>query len=228
MQSTFLQRLKTLQGNLSNAKFARKIGVKPTTFQRYEEGSLPRAEAAVSIAEACDVSLDWLLAGKGKAPDPVVNNTGMADRLSIAVRDDEIASYAKKVGLDEETLRRYIAGREPPLNHLRSMAHVSGVSLNWLATGEGSPHDPTNWVEIPPEIAAKLDMKEQYVHAIFTRIYTLQEQKKVRLNADTFYFALATIHQVMLDKFKGEDASFTDIESVLNEYVDNLLKRANW
>ncbi len=36
------------------------------------------------------------------------------------------------------------------------------------------------------------------------------------------------IHQVMLDKFNGEDVSDEQLEAVLSEYVDKLVKQAGW
>ncbi|TBH56848.1 helix-turn-helix transcriptional regulator [Rhizobium leguminosarum] len=56
----FSDRLKELQGDLRDADFARKTGVSVQTLKRYEEGSSPSIDIARKIAEACEVSLDWL------------------------------------------------------------------------------------------------------------------------------------------------------------------------
>ncbi|WP_233469793.1 S24 family peptidase [Neorhizobium petrolearium] len=60
MQNTFGERLKELQGDMRDADFSRKVGVKVQTLKMYERGSLPSVEIAARIADACDVSLDWL------------------------------------------------------------------------------------------------------------------------------------------------------------------------
>jgi transcriptional regulator with XRE-family HTH domain len=44
--------------------FARKIGVKPAQLSRYLKGQIPDPPVLVAIAEAGQVSLDWLLMGR--------------------------------------------------------------------------------------------------------------------------------------------------------------------
>jgi transcriptional regulator with XRE-family HTH domain len=44
--------------------FARKIGVKPAQLSRYLKGQIPDAPVLVAMAEAGQVSLDWLLMGR--------------------------------------------------------------------------------------------------------------------------------------------------------------------
>ncbi|WP_172599191.1 XRE family transcriptional regulator [Rhizobium leguminosarum] len=56
----FSDRLKELQGTLRDADFARKTGVSVQTLKRYEDGSSPSIDIARKIADACNVSLDWL------------------------------------------------------------------------------------------------------------------------------------------------------------------------
>lgn len=60
MQGTFNERLKQLQGSMRDAEFSRKVGVKVQTLKMYENGSSPSVEIAGKIADACEVSLDWL------------------------------------------------------------------------------------------------------------------------------------------------------------------------
>ncbi len=57
---TFGERLKQLQGDMRDADFSRKVGVKVQTLKMYGKGSSPSVEIAAKIAEACAVSLDWL------------------------------------------------------------------------------------------------------------------------------------------------------------------------
>ena len=44
--------------------FARRIGVKPQQLSRYLKGQLPDAPTLLAIAEAGQVSIDWLLTGR--------------------------------------------------------------------------------------------------------------------------------------------------------------------
>ncbi|MCA2408451.1 XRE family transcriptional regulator [Rhizobium leguminosarum] len=56
----FSDRLKELQGDLRDAEFARKTGVSVQTLKRYEDGSSPSIDIARKIADAYQVSMDWL------------------------------------------------------------------------------------------------------------------------------------------------------------------------
>jgi len=56
----FLARLGALKGNMKDAEFARKTGVPASTLKQYEKGSLPSIVIAGQIADAFEVSLDWL------------------------------------------------------------------------------------------------------------------------------------------------------------------------
>ena len=60
MQGTFVDRLKSLQGDMKDADFSRKVGVKVQTLKMYDKGSSPSVDIAARIADACEVSLDWL------------------------------------------------------------------------------------------------------------------------------------------------------------------------
>jgi transcriptional regulator with XRE-family HTH domain len=51
-------------GRAKKQAFARKIGVKPQQLSRYLKGQLPDAPTLLAIAEAGQVSVDWLLTGR--------------------------------------------------------------------------------------------------------------------------------------------------------------------
>ena len=51
-------------GRAKKQAFARKIGVKPQQLSRYLKGQLPDASTLLAIAEAGQVSVDWLLTGR--------------------------------------------------------------------------------------------------------------------------------------------------------------------
>lgn len=151
-----------------------------------------------------------------------------AKRLDIALKGDNLHAFSKKSGVGYTPLRKYLNGSKPGMDNLILIAKASGVSLEWLATGDGSPFEPYQVVEITPEVSGELDMKEQYVQAIFERIYTLQANSKAEMNAKSFYFTLSMLHQLMLERFGGKDVPDDQMASFLNEYVDKLVKKAGW
>lgn len=64
--NTFQERLKTLRGQESQAKFAEMVGIPQTTLGRYERGdSQPDVEFATRICTELRVNPSWLLLGDG-------------------------------------------------------------------------------------------------------------------------------------------------------------------
>lgn len=66
-----------------------------------------------------------------------------------AARAGSVTALAKKAGISQSGIRRYFSGGEPTRPQLTALAEAVGVSLVWLATGEGSPDSgpilaPTN------------------------------------------------------------------------------------
>ena len=42
------------------------------------------------------------------------------------------ASFARSIGINQQTMDRYLKGREPPIGVIRQLCTVYGVSANWL------------------------------------------------------------------------------------------------
>ena len=60
-----------------------------------------------------------------------------AARLRILVADSSVSAFARKVGLSESLIRKYLNGTEPSLSRADLIARRVNVSLEWLATGCG-------------------------------------------------------------------------------------------
>ena len=61
------KRLAEVRGDRSQRQFARDLGVFQQNVNRYESGTTPHTDFLVTLALKENVSLDWLLLGKGKA-----------------------------------------------------------------------------------------------------------------------------------------------------------------
>jgi transcriptional regulator with XRE-family HTH domain len=61
------------RGRGKKQAFARKIGVKPAQLSRYLKGQIPDPPVLVAIAEAGQVSLDWLLMGREPSDERAVH-----------------------------------------------------------------------------------------------------------------------------------------------------------
>lgn len=67
-----------------------------------------------------------------------MNSELFKDRLRQIIGKESNSQFAKKCEISEGTVRRYLKGAAfPPLDTLQAIANVSGVSLGWLASGEG-------------------------------------------------------------------------------------------
>ena len=60
-----------------------------------------------------------------------------SDRLSLALKGESIHSFAQRSGVRDSLLRKYVAGSEPGLEKLVTIADALGVTVEWLATGRG-------------------------------------------------------------------------------------------
>jgi transcriptional regulator with XRE-family HTH domain len=66
MKRKIPERLAELRGDRSQRQFARDLGVFQQNVNRYENGTTPHTDFLLTVAMKENVSLDWLLLGKGK------------------------------------------------------------------------------------------------------------------------------------------------------------------
>ncbi len=60
------ERLSEVRGERSQRQFARDLGVFQQNVNRYESGTTPHTDFLITLALKENISLDWLLLGKGK------------------------------------------------------------------------------------------------------------------------------------------------------------------
>jgi transcriptional regulator with XRE-family HTH domain len=60
------ERLAKVRGPRSQRQFARDLGVFQQNVNRYESGTTPHADFLITLSLKENVSLDWLLLGKGR------------------------------------------------------------------------------------------------------------------------------------------------------------------
>jgi transcriptional regulator with XRE-family HTH domain len=60
------ERLALIRGERSQRQFARDLGVFQQNVNRYESGTTPHADFLIRLALKENVSLDWLMLGKGR------------------------------------------------------------------------------------------------------------------------------------------------------------------
>jgi len=60
------ERLAEVRGDRSQRQFARELGVFQQNVNRYENGTTPHTDFLITLSTKENISLDWLLLGKGR------------------------------------------------------------------------------------------------------------------------------------------------------------------
>lgn len=60
------ERIAEIRGERSQRQFARELGVFQQNVNRYENGTTPHTDFLLTVATQENVSLDWLLLGRGR------------------------------------------------------------------------------------------------------------------------------------------------------------------
>lgn len=126
-KNIFSERLHELQGDMKDIEFSKLCGIPNATMGMYKKGSLPSIEKASAIAEAFNVSLDWLC---GKDTEVTV----YPDDLVIAHYDIEahagdgsmemIADIKNYISFDPSWFKRYV-----PASAILGAIDVNGDSM---------------------------------------------------------------------------------------------------
>jgi transcriptional regulator with XRE-family HTH domain len=66
MKRKLPERIAQVRGDRSQRQFARDLGVFQQNVNRYESGTTPHTDFLITLALKENVSVDWLLLGKGK------------------------------------------------------------------------------------------------------------------------------------------------------------------
>ena len=66
MKRKLPERLAQIRGKRSQRQFARDLGVFQQNVNRYENGTTPHTDFLITLAMKENVSIDWLLLGKGR------------------------------------------------------------------------------------------------------------------------------------------------------------------
>lgn len=68
-----------------------------------------------------------------------VQKNSFASRILMLINGGSASAFAQKCGISEGSVRQYLAGTIPRLDKALALARASGVSLEWLATGQEAP-----------------------------------------------------------------------------------------
>ncbi|PHS48790.1 MAG: transcriptional regulator [Marinobacter sp.] len=71
------------------------------------------------------------------------NSEQFSQRLRAAMGSESTNKFAKKCGMSESLVRKYLSGSLPGIDKATIMARVAGVSVGWLISGEGAASEET-------------------------------------------------------------------------------------
>lgn len=140
----FRDRFSRLRGKMKQDEFAQFLGFSRPTVALYESGKrIPDAVALKTIAEKCDVSVDWLLGIRGtniKTRDELINDicqyTGLREDAVNALHSDICFSDGEKPSLQLSDVINYILSdygfRDEIIDELRTayiVSHPLGKSV---------------------------------------------------------------------------------------------------
>ncbi|MEW8200384.1 MAG: helix-turn-helix transcriptional regulator, partial [Candidatus Thiodiazotropha endolucinida] len=63
------------------------------------------------------------------------DNSNFSNNLRTAIGKESVSSFAKRCGLSEGLLRKYLSGSVPGLDKVIAISDAAGVSIDWLARG---------------------------------------------------------------------------------------------
>ncbi|CAK0752058.1 putative HTH cro/C1-type domain-containing protein [Azospirillaceae bacterium] len=117
-------------------------------------------------------------------PNMETTPSSFSSRLrTILDEQKSVLSFARKCEVDDNLLRRYLAGSEPGLDKVVRIAKAAGVSVQWLTTGEGPmrPEDessaPPTSVTPPLEPAPVPDIDKELMGRLMDAIHRLYKQE---------------------------------------------------
>lgn len=91
---------------------------------------------------------------------------GFAERLQSLIGEGSISAFARKVGLSEALIHKYLKGAEPGLARANQIAMGANCSLEWLATGCGYLYRQAEVVDREALGAAQQLLQEQQPEAV--------------------------------------------------------------
>ncbi len=147
-----------LHGNRGKVRFARQLGISPSTYNYYESGRIPPAEVLVRIAEAGGVDLRWLLTGAESSPAAPADHPAIG-RIAKLLGDRPDASGPLMAFVDilAESLSWPAKTAKPPFDSAHGPEIVEGQAVQEARTVEESQAKVVEVAEATSESAGRAE-----------------------------------------------------------------------
>ena len=113
-----------------------------------------------------------------------------------------IEKLARSAGMTSRVIGKYLAGEsEPNRTRLVSLARAAGVSIAWLATGEGTaqgetPTEKSRFTAEPPAPFGKANVDEDLLLAILKSIEETLRDRKARVSIEKKAKLMSTLYRM--------------------------------
>lgn len=141
-------------------------------------------------------------------------------RLKFAIGGESINSFAKKCGVRESLLRKYLTSPTlPGMNKLIAVARTANVNIEWLATGDGQKRksDQERFdLELIALIIGGLDYHET---SLAEKLNTTEKTIIILYIYNLYYGVDLSLHQAkfsLMDTLKGVYSLFASFDGRLD------------
>lgn len=144
-ESELGKRIAEVIGDESLSSFGRRCGLAESLLRKYLAGAQPSTDRLVAIADAGNVRIAWLAAGRGPMK-------GSDEHPPTSAEPGKLSDLFK-----------------PGLDHLIAVCRAGNISLDWIATGEGpvhlQAHSPVTFSD-PVRLRLAIEAVEEGLRAI--------------------------------------------------------------
>jgi transcriptional regulator with XRE-family HTH domain len=160
-----------------------------------------------------------------------VNQTDIWERIKEAFETDKVQGIADKLGLSYQSVRKWKNGEQVGLDNLLKIRDLTGSSIDWLLTGEGSKEVGATQNDTATSKGGKL-LQETSLSEIFTNLFERVERLEASLPAprnpvetpELAYFArtLGVTVEAVLYAEQRDPVLFKKMQRLRKELADKL------
>ncbi|WP_050978612.1 helix-turn-helix domain-containing protein [Edwardsiella tarda] len=102
-------------------------------------------------------------------------------RLEEAMAGESKVSFAKKCGISDTVIGKYLRGESyPSINKLPAIANACGKSMNWLIIGSNDAHEEVNKADIKLSVQTEDELTNWWL-MIFKSLTESERKKAINL-----------------------------------------------
>lgn len=124
----------------------------------------------------------------------------LADRLRDAMGDQSGTAFARRCGISEGAIRKYLLGASPSTENLIAIADAANVSIEWLAAGRGPKQRGASVT--PPAPPAESTVNVEDLARLTLAIEAIEEglgPTRYKLTANRYAQLVAAVYDLLAD-----------------------------